>query len=196
MHFEWSALWDSVWKVVSSEGAPAWVQAIGSIMALIIAIRVSRISIEHAGLLKQKTIFSIAEAAHEYASKVRAAIDLISDEPGSNAKLYDVYHRDVTAGIIRALQGVPVHELASGPQVSAILGLTNHFVFLGDQVDKLLVAPSTLPHVSEMLKSMDENREGRRQYLITVMSVLKKNALGQLDRIDEHYYVLKRSLAH
>ncbi|CAI8726578.1 hypothetical protein [Pseudomonas chlororaphis] len=195
MHFEW-ALWDSIWKVVSSDGAPAWVQAIGSILALIIAIRVSRLSIEHAGLLKQKTIFSIAEAAHEYASKIRGAIDMISDEAGSNIHLYGVYHKDVTAGVVRALQGIPVHELASGQQVLAILGLTNQLVFLGEAAEKLLVDPSLLPHVSEALKSVGDDRNERRKVRATVIIVLKRNAVTHLDKIDEHYNALKRSLSH
>jgi hypothetical protein len=196
MHYERTALWDSVWRVVSSDGAPAWVQAVGSIVALYIAIRVSRFSIDHAGLLKQKTIFSIAEAAHEYASKIRIAIDLINKEPGSNTYLYEVYHKDVTAGVVRALQGVPVHELASGQQVLAILGLTNQLVFLGTAADKLLFAPSLLPGVSEQLESMADDRKMRREYLSTITDVLKRNALGHLDGIDKHYHVLKSSLVH
>lgn len=193
---ELTALWDSVWRFISSESAPAWVQAVGSIVALYIAIRVSRSSIEHAGLLKQKTIFSIAEAAHEYASEIRIAINRIDKEPGSNIRLYEVYHKDVTAGVVRALQGIPVHEVASGQQVLAILGLTNQLVFLGNAADKLLFSPSLLPEVSKHLESMGDDREMRREYLSNVTDILKRNALVHLDAIDRHYLVLETSLVH
>lgn len=193
MHIDWIALWDSVWSLVSSDGAPAWVQAVGSIVALFVAIRLSRSSITHAGLQKQRTIFSVAEAAQEYANRIRAAVDLIGDAPGSNITLYEVYHRDVTAGLVRALQGAPVHELASGQQVMAILGIVNHLVFLGDAADKLLYAPSLLPGISEELESMDD-LVTRRGYLSGITSTLKRNVLIQTDEINKHYLSLKKSL--
>lgn len=194
MHFDWREFLCSVWDVISSTGTPAWVQAIGSIIALGVAIYVSRDSVEHAGLLKQKTIFSIAEAAHEYANKIRAAINAINDEPGSNISLHSVYHRDVTAGIVRALQGVPVHELASGQQVLAILGLANQLVFMGDATDKLLVPPAVHPDVLKVLDSVGDNYEQRQRLSFISLNVLKRNALNHLDKIDEHYSSLKSTI--
>ncbi|HDS1679139.1 TPA: hypothetical protein QEM39_000615 [Pseudomonas putida] len=193
MH-DWREFLCSVWTVISSAGTPAWVQAIGSIIALVVAIRVSRLSVEHAGLLKQKTIFSIAEAAHEYADKIRSAINTINEEPGSNIGLYSVYHRDVTAGIVRALQGVPVHELASGQQVLAILGLANQLVFMGNAIDKLLVPPSMHPDVLKVLESVGDDYKQRQRLSDVALSVLKRNALNHLDKIDEHFNLLKSTI--
>lgn len=45
---ECTALWDSIWRFISSESLPAWLQAGGSLLALYVAFRVSRSSIEHA----------------------------------------------------------------------------------------------------------------------------------------------------
>ncbi|MGX1017404.1 hypothetical protein AB7M33_000080 [Pseudomonas sp. Y3 TE3536] len=194
MHFDWRELLFLVWGAISSDGAPAWVQAIGSIIALVVAIRVSRISVEHAGLLKQKTIFSIAEAAHEYANKVRGAIHSISDDPGSNLSLYSVYNSDVTAALVRALQGVPMHELASGRQVSAILGLANQLVFMGNATDKLLVPPVMHPDVLKVLNRVGDDYEQRQRLSVVALSVLKKNALNHLDEIDRHYNSLKSTI--
>ncbi|HCF2575850.1 hypothetical protein [Pseudomonas monteilii] len=196
MHFDWQEFLSSAWSVISSNGMPAWVQAIGSIIALVVAIRVSRLSVEHAGLLKQKTIFSIAEAVREYSSKVRAAINDIDDDPGSNISLYHVYHRDVTAGLVRALQGVPVHELASGQQVLAILGLANQLVFMGDATDKLLGPASMQPEVLKALESLGDDHERRRKISDIALNVLKRNALNHLDKMDEHYNSLKSTLGN
>lgn len=194
MHFDWREFLFSVWGAISSDGAPAWVQAIGSIIALVVAIRVSRISVEHAGLLKQKTIFSIAEAAHEYATKVRGAINSIGDDSGSNLSLYSVYNSDVTAGLVRALQGVPMHDLASGSQVSAILGLANQLVFMGKATDKLLVPPAMHPDVLKVLSRVGDDYEQRQRLSVVALSVLKKNALNHLDEIDRHYNSLKSTI--
>ncbi|MNJ47851.1 hypothetical protein D3C77_430230 [compost metagenome] len=196
MHVEWHSIVEWVWGVLSSEGAPAWVQAVGSILALIVAIRVSRLSVEHAGLVRQKSIFSIAEAAHQFASSIRNAIDSIGNEPGSNVHLYGVYHKDVIASVVKALQGVPVHELGSGQQVLAILGLTNQLVFLGAAAEKLLVDPSLLPGYSEAYKSAGSDREQRRSLRVTAIGVLKANAVRHLDKIDEHFNELKCTLPH
>ena len=194
MPFDWRESIDSIWSVVSSNGAPAWVQAVGSIIALIVAIRVSRLSVEHAGLLKQKTIFSIAEAVHEYAKELRAAIEATKSDPGSNIGLYCVYHRDVTAGLVRALQGVPVHELASGQQVRAILGLANQLVFLGNATDKLLEPPISQPETLKALEGAGGNYEQRSMLLGVALNVQKRNALNHLDKIEEHYQSLKNTL--
>lgn len=194
MHFDWHDVLYLFWGAISSDGAPAWVQAIGSIIALVVAIRVSRISVEHAGLLKQKTIFSIAEAVHEYADEVRKAINGISDDPGSNIGLYSVYNGDVTAGLVRALQGVPLHELASGRQVSAILGLANQLVFMGNATDKLLVPPAMHPEVLKVLNRVGDNYGQRQSLSAVALSVLKKNALNHLDQIDKHYNSLKSTI--
>ncbi|AYG46207.1 hypothetical protein DV532_18710 [Pseudomonas sp. Leaf58] len=191
MHFDWREFLCSVWDVISSNGMPAWVQAIGSLVALVVAFRVSRLSVEHAGLLKQKTTFSIAEAAREYANKIRAAIEDIDDDPGSNVSLYGVYHRDVTSGLVRALQGVPMHELASGKQVEAILGLANQLVFMGNATDKLLGPPLMQPEVLKALESVGDDHEQRRRISHIALNVLKANALNHLDKIDEYYFSLK-----
>ncbi|MFJ3448071.1 hypothetical protein LOY46_13895 [Pseudomonas sichuanensis] len=195
MQVEWSAVKDFFWGLLSSPNTPAWIQAVGALVALGVAIYVSRRSIEHAGLLRQKTIFSIAEAASEYAKNIRGAIEYITDEPGSNLILYNVYNRQVTAGYIRALQAAPLHELASGRQVAAILGLTSHLIFLEDQVDKLMVPPSLQPDVAEQLKTMGNNFEARRELLGIAIGVLKGNAFMQLNKIDEHYQELKKSIS-
>ncbi|MGR4042831.1 hypothetical protein P7C00_18690 [Pseudomonas sp. JDS08PS003] len=195
MQLEWSAFKSLVWGWVSNPSAPAWIQAVGALLALAVAIYVSRRSIEQAGLLRQKTIFSIAEAAYEYAREVRAAIELIDEEAGSNATLWNVYHAEVTAGLVRALQGVPVHELASGRQVSAVLGLTLHLVLLGKAAEKLLVAPSLLPGVADQLEELEGDRKARRDLLSSITKVQKLNAMKQLEKIDEHYNVLKNTLS-
>lgn len=194
MHFDWREFLCSVWDVISSTGTPAWVQAIGSIIALVVAIYVSRKSVEHAGLLKQKTIFSIAEAAHEYANKIRVAVEAIDDDLGSKIGLFSVYHSDVNAGMVRALQGVPVHELASGEQVLAILGLTNQLVFLGSVTDKLLGSAALQPEISKALESVGNDYEQRKKFLDFATNNLKAVAIIHLDQIDKHYDSLKKTL--
>jgi len=139
-------------------------------------------------------MFSVAEASHRYACSIRAAIDYINDEPGSNLQLYGVYHKDVMAGMVTALQALPVHEFATSRQVISILGLTNQLVFLGVATEKLLLDPSLIPELSKSWEEVVGDRKGRRELRSTIIQVLKRNALTHLDKFDEHYNVLKQSM--
>jgi len=191
MLLEWC---NSILDLFASDAAPAWVQAIGSILAVIIAMLAPRISAKHAGLIKQKNILSVVTASHSYACDIRSAIDSIDGVHGSNLGLYDVYHKDVLAGVIRALESIPVGELASAEETLAVLGLTSQMVFLGAAVEKMLFAPSQLPDVQEVLKGLEEDRAARRELLDSVPLVLKANAKRHLNLIDKHYAVLKKTL--
>lgn len=194
MNSDWHLFMDLVWALISSEGAPAWIQAIGSLVALFIAIRVSRLSVEHAGVLRQKTMFSVVEASHQFASSIRTAVELIGDEPGSNAELYNVYHKDVMAGMIQALQALPVHEFGTGRQVISTLGVTDQMVFLGRAAEKLLCDPTLLPEYKRGFSQLDGDRKGSREFRATITRVLKRNALTHLDKIEEFYKELKQSI--
>ena len=94
MSFDWNLLW---------EGAPAWIQAIGSVAAIVYAVRISRSSINHAASAKRKTIFAIAEAAHTHACNIRKAIDVMGWNSGDNSQIYAVYNKTIIDGVVKAL---------------------------------------------------------------------------------------------
>ena len=195
MHFDWHAIVEWICEMLSKDGAPAWIQAIGSLLALWIAIRVSKTAINHAASVKRKTIFAIVEAAHVHACNLRNGIDAMKWPEADNYQIYKVYHKVVIEGIVKALQGVPMHELGSSKAVLAMLSLTDQMVFLGTSIETLLLGPNQHPGIIKALSGVNQNDHTKRQELCAIgFSTLQSNARGHLDRIDKDYELLKASL--
>lgn len=195
MNLEWHATGEWIYDFLSSEGAPAWIQAIGSLLALGIAIRVSKTAINHAASVKRKTIFAIAEAAHSHACNLRKAIDGMSWPETNFIPLYEVYHKSVIESTVKALQGIPMHELGSSKAVLAMLSLTDQMAFLGTAVEVILLGPHQHSGVIKALSSIDPNEHARRQAICSMAFLaLQGNARGHLDRIDKDYESLKLTL--
>lgn len=187
--------WHTIWEFLSKQDYPAWIQAIGSVAAIVYAVRISRSSINHAASEKRKTIFAIAEAAHTHACNIRKAIDVMAWNSGNNIQIYSVYDKTIIEGVVKALQGVPMHELGSSKAVIAMLSLTDQMVFLGSSVETLLQGPYKHPVLGKALESRDQNDHAQIQRLAaTGFSVLQNNARGHLTKIDQDYEALKESL--
>lgn len=193
MSFDWHTIWESICAFFASEGAPAWVQAGGSVAALFIAIWISRSSISHTASAKRKTIFAIVEAAHTHACNIRKAIDVMGFNSGNNIQIYAVYDKTIIEGVVKALQGVPMHELGSSKAVIAMLSLTDQMVFLGSAVETLIQGPYKHPVLGKTLESLDDH-EQRQEIAATGFSVLQQNTRGHLTKIDQDYEALKESL--
>ncbi len=198
MDFDWHTLWERVYTTLSADSAAAWVQAIGSILALVIAIWVSKAPINHAAMVKRKTIFAIVEAAYTHARNIRNAIEATDPQDwptGNNYLIYKVYNKVVIEGVVKALQGIPMHELGSSKGVLALLSLTDQMVFLGSAIEALLQGPSRHPGMAKAMEGIRSDDYERRQALsITGFKVLKGNACGHLDVIDKDYKALRESL--
>lgn len=195
MQIEWYVIWKDAVEIFSSANTPAWVQAIGSLVGLAIAIYVSKSPIKHAAKARRATIFAIAEAAHAHTQSIRAAVDSLDWKTGSNIEIYKVYHKSVIEGVAQALQRVPIHEIGTSKGVLALLSLTNQLIFLGSAVEELIGGPYRHPEMSKTLKSIAEKDYERHQKLLeTSYSVLKHNVTIHLDQIDRDYEELKVSL--
>lgn len=195
MSFDWHVFGERTFEILSKEGAPAWIQAIGSILALLLAIFVSKIPVNHAASVKRKTIFAIAEATHTHACNIRNGIDAMGWPTGNNYLIYTVYNKVVIEGIVKALQGVPMHELGSSKGVLAMLSLINQMVFLGSAVETLLNGPFNHPEIAKTLNSIDQKDHAERLKLGAMgFSILQANARSHLNQIDKDYESLKESL--
>lgn len=195
MHFDWHAIGEWIYDILSKDAAPAWIQAVGSLLALWIAIKVSRTAINHAASAKRKTIFAIAEAAHVHACNLRKAIDAMNWPEVDNSHIYKIYHKVVIEGIVKALQGIPMHELGSSKGVLAMLSLTDQMVFLGTAIEALLLGPNQHPGIITALESIVLDDHTQRQKIsATGFKVLQSNARGHLNQIDKDFELLKASL--
>lgn len=187
--------WHTIWEFLSKQDYPAWIQAIGSVAAIVYAVRISRSSINHAASEKRKTIFAIAEAAHTHACNIRKAIDVMAWNSGNNIQIYSVYDKTIIEGVVKALQGVPMHELGSSKAVIAMLSLTDQMVFLGSSVEILLQGPERHPELGKTLKnSYRDDYEKRQELAASGYSVLQYNVRVHLNKIDQDYEALKESL--
>ncbi len=187
--------WHTIWEFLSKQDYPAWIQAIGSVAAIVYAVRISRSSINHAASEKRKTIFAIAEAAHTHACNIRKAIDVMAWNSGNNIQIYSVYDKTIIEGVVKALQGVPMHELGSSKAVIAMLSLTDQMVFLGSSVEILLQGPERHPELGKTLEnSYRDDYEKRQELAASGYSVLQYNVRVHLNKIDQDYEALKESL--
>ena len=195
MPVDWDAIWCFVINLLSSESTPAWVQALGSLLALGIAIYASTLPLKHAAKEKRKTTFAIVEATHTRAQSIRKAVEEMDWETGGTAGIYEVYHKSVIDGLVRALPGVPVHELGTSNAVIALLTLTDQLVFLGSAMEQLLLGPHNIPALSKAYDSIDQHDYAQRLEITKMAySVLKGNAIRHLAQIDRNFESLKASL--
>lgn len=195
MSFECASFLESTCEILSIEWLPAWIQAVGSIFALGVAIYISRSAAKHAELSRRKAILAIAEAAHTHACQIRNAMDMMGLATGNNTQIYKVYHKVVIEGVVKALQGIPMHEVGSSNGVLAILSLSNQMVFLGDSIETLIDGPYKIPSVVNALESIDKGDHARRQeYCARIYENLQNNVRGHLDLIDENFESLKKSI--
>lgn len=187
MDIDWLLLWESINATFANATVAAWVQALGAFLALSVAIYTSRYTLDLASARRQRAVLSVLESVNDYANEIREAISKMTDEPDSNTRLYSVYSKDVTDGYVRALQAIPLHELAEKDQVKAVLRTVVHLVLMGEALDKLMGSPSRDPYIKEALDSVGGNTMQRNEIIATAFRVSKKNVLQQLGQIDKCY---------
>ena len=194
MEFEWHVIWSETVALLSSPNAPVWFQAILTLVGLAIAIYVSTLPIKHATRERRASVLAITEAAHSRVQGIRNAVDNLDWKAGGNIELYRVYHKSIIDGVVRALQGVPMHELGKSKVVLSLLSLTDQLVFLGLAVEELLNGPYKHPEMSKTFDSIEPDNYKERQKLCEVgYSVLKHNVIIHIDQIEIEYKTLRES---
>lgn len=127
---------------------PAWVQAVGSVLAIVAVFWISDANRKKEQQSRNQSVLAVARVAHEF-------VNVIDDElqnivagkacgfDGSNIR--SIYHRDISRRYGEALANVPLHEMGSPDAVKALLALQVQFsVFLPDAMDGLLKGPDRI----------------------------------------------------
>lgn len=181
---------------LTSDGAAAWVQAIGALLALAIAIWVPAARAKMDSKEKRLSMLAVAEAAHSHASNIRLAIDSSNFEQGEvSLKMWNIYDPSIIIGVVRGLQNIPLHELGSRKGVISLLSITDQMVLLGKAVDAFIDGPHRNVEHTKLLQSIPEDdHKMRRQLHLQVFSILANNARLHLDRIDKDYLALVESV--
>lgn len=130
---------------------PAWVQAVGSVLAIVAVFWISDSNRKKEQQSWNQSVLAVARVAHDFAKEIDAELQTILTEKacgfdGSNIR--SIYHRDIALRYGNALANVPVHELGSPEAVKALLALQVQFlVFFPDAMDRLLKGPDRIaPH--------------------------------------------------
>lgn len=130
---------------------PAWVQAVGSVLAIVAVFWISDANRKKEQQSRNQSVLAVARVAHDFAKEIDAELQTILTEKacgfdGSNIRA--IYHRDIALRYGNALANVPVHELGSPEAVKALLALQVQFsVFFPDAMDRLLKGPDRIaPH--------------------------------------------------
>lgn len=139
------------WADQNAKDIPAWVQAVGSVLAIVAVFWISDANRKKEQQSRNQSVLAVARVAHDFAKKLDAELQTILTGKacgfdGSN--IHSIYHRDIARRYGEALANVPLHELGSPEAVKALLALQVQFsVFLPDAMDRLLKGPDRIaPH--------------------------------------------------
>jgi hypothetical protein len=196
--------WPEASTNLSSSDWAAWVQAIGSICAIIAAVliswaqsRLARESLTRSQLIadkaRQSGILAIAEAALEHARRIDEAVS--RTESGDAVALSQVYDQTIIDGIVQALTAVPAQEVGSRDGVMALLSLRDQFRFLGVQVEKFL-RPWMDADINKELESLAgaDDRDVRREFLRGSKVAFAKNVRLHLTAIRTAYAAMEGAI--
>jgi hypothetical protein len=190
-----------------SASAASWVQAVGSIAAIVIALRIGReqnkTALEAATNAqrfsengRQRAVMAIVGAAHEFATSVRSAF---AGEDVAYA-LLSVYDPKVVSHVVSALEVAPLTDVGSPDGVGALLSLRLQFVLLGNAVDTFVAGPWKHPHLGKNLADYESDASFDWQLLADLVAsgtgVLKHNVHIHLDVIDADFSRLQRAIGN
>ncbi len=154
----------------------AWIQAVGSVAAIAGVIwtveRQSRDSLkaiateaELAVRQRRLAAVSIVDAAMERAEQIRKTMQIQSvDEV--RVDLYKSYDRSILDGLVRALQGIPLHEIGASKAIGELLLFTDQITFLAIAIQRFLDGPlqdpTVGPEIRRYLDGPSDDRETGR----------------------------------
>lgn len=127
---------------------PAWVQAVGSVLAIVAVFWIADSNRIKEQRSRNQSVLAVVRVAHDFAKSIDVELQSIWEErvcgfDGSSIR--SIYHRDISLRYGDALANVPLHELGSPAAVKALLALQVQFsVFLPDAMDRLLEGPAEI----------------------------------------------------
>ena len=144
-------------------------------LALWIAIKVSKTTINHAASVTRRAIFPIAEAAHVHVCNLRSAIDAMSWPEADNYQIHKVYHKVEIEGIVKALQGGRCMNLGQAREYLPCSACPTRLFFLVRRSKLFSSDRTSIRGIIKTLESIDPNDHIQRQKLFaTGFSIFTK----------------------
>ncbi|ODP31551.1 hypothetical protein [Pandoraea sp. ISTKB] len=130
----------------------SWVQAVGSILAIIAAGWGIRYQLDQANEGRRRAIIAIAAAAMARVEEAGERVQ--SSDP--EIELASWYHCSIFDRLIGAFDSAPVHELRSGEGITAFLSMRDKLHFLRVAVERCIAGPETFPPFEEEFRRARE----------------------------------------
>lgn len=173
----------------------SWVQAVGSIGAIVGAIWAVTHQMGNARTDRVAAILAVAEAARDRAKEFSLALD--AENP--RLDLWSKFHPSVIASYVAALSAVQVHEIRSAAGIIAFLSLRDQFVFMGRAIEIFLEGPGQHEEMKKGLEDAQRAYPDNNQYLRDLYNesekVLSDNARRRMQQVSDEYDRLRASLS-
>lgn len=169
---------------------PAWVQAVGSVLAIIAVFWINSLNQSKEQLARNQSIQAIAGTAYAFASAIRAELKKIAAEKYPNfdsSKIRAIYDPEISRSYGKALANLPFHEAGSTEVVQALFFLQTQFsVLLPKSIDELLSGPAAHGVVSTW---------GSPKDITSFMQEKSPPVISQIDDIENKWEIVKRGLS-
>lgn len=134
----------------------SWVQAIGSILAIVGAWLGIKYQLERATKQRRDAIIAIAGAANARADQVREYLR----GADAQSELLTKFHQSIIDGLVHALNGAAVDEIGSPEGVSAFLEMQYQVVLLGAAIQAFTKGPYGDPGFVASVEKLREQGYG------------------------------------
>ncbi|WP_198294866.1 hypothetical protein [Burkholderia ubonensis] len=192
----------------------SWVQAVGSIAAIIGSYFIgerqakaalaatqkahqlaeeSRLIVEAKAAQERRAgMYAVVLAAHNHTVQIKEALD---DE--YNIKMYSIYHPSIIDSMIELLSKLPIHTLGSERAIAAFVIYNGQFTFLKGAMAKYLAGPYT-DETNEQLAELKKHAYDEKysdDVISSKRAVLRKNVETHIDRIQKEFEILDREIS-
>lgn len=190
----------------------AWVQAVGSFVAIIgayiVGERQSRATLRAtqeahqlserarieaqlaADRVRRAGVFSVIAAAHNRAKEIDDALD----DPAPPLQMYAVYHPSLIDSLVDMMSTLPVSDFGSSQLIGSFIVFSGQFNFLKQAVDNYVAGPYALEETNREVAKLREqgyNGDEVKDLLNASRDALRKNVRVHLARIDAEFLYLQ-----
>lgn len=202
-------VWGWNWGNVAS-----WVQALGSVAAIIGSYRIGERQAKAALDATQKAhqlaeetrqsvealkdrerregMYAVIFAAHNHTMQIKEAL---SDE--GNVKIHSIYHPSIIDSMVELLSKLPIHTLGSERAVAAFVIYSGQFTFLKSAMAEYLAGPYT-DEIKKKIAELKEHSYDERysnDLIASKRAVLRKNVETHIDRIQREFRILGQEIS-
>ncbi|MCP2092022.1 UNVERIFIED_ORG: hypothetical protein J2Y81_008128 [Paraburkholderia sediminicola] len=197
----------------NSGNVASWVQAVGSIVAIVgsylIGERQAKAALaatQKAHQLAEETrqtvaaleeherregMYAVIFAAHNHTVQIKEALN---DE--FNIKMYSIYYPSIIDSMVELLLKLPIHTLGSERAIAAFVIYSGQFTFLKGAMAEYLAGPYT-DEIKKKITELKEHAYDEKysdELIATKRAVLRKNVETHIDRIQLEFQILDQEI--